>query len=137
MKKVIGYFKVLLLCSLIAGLSSCESDEDEFIYDYLVDETWIGDLGFADRYGDALESGLYFKGNGLGIDDQVYFDDPTGQVAFSLSFRWEIYGGILSLDYGSDYPLFEIYDVRITRDRLSGILYVDGEIDGPIVLTRY
>ena len=73
----------------------------------------------------------------MGIDDQVYYDDPTGKVVFSLPFRWNIYNGILSIDYGSDYPLFEIYDVYITGNKMSGILYVDGRIDGPIVLKRY
>ena len=138
MKNMMKYLKVLFICSLVISLTSCEDDDnDNFIYDYLVGEIWIGDLGFVDSYDDELESGLYFKGNGLGIDDQVYYDDPTGKVVFSLPFRWNIYNGILSIDYGSDYPLFEIYDVYITGNKMSGILYVDGRIDGPIVLKRY
>ena len=48
-----------------------------------------------------------------------------------------INGGILSLDYGNDYPLLEIYDVYVFGDELSGVLYVDGLRDGPITLYRY
>ena len=44
---------------------------------------------------------------------------------------------MLRIDYGVDYPLFEIRNVYVTRDRLSGALYVDGEYDGEIILKRY
>lgn len=137
MSNVLKYIKLLFICSLAIGLSSCDTDEDDIIYDYLVGDMWVGNLGFADAYDYPLESGLYFEGNGLGYDDQVYFDDPTGEVAFTLKFRWDIYNGVLKLDYGPGYPLFEIYDVDITRNRLSGALYVDGVYDGTIVLERF
>lgn len=131
------YIKVLFLCVLVMGLSSCDTDDDEFIYDNIVGGIWVGDLGFFDAYNYPLESGLYFEGNGLGHDDQVYYDDPTGEVACSLPFRWEILAGVLRIDYGPNYPLFEIQDVYVTRDRMSGFLYVDGEYDGKIILERY
>lgn len=87
-------------------------------------------------YNSPLESGLYFEGNGLGRDEQAYYNDPYGEVAFSLPFRWDIHGRILRLDYGYDYPLLEIYDVYVAGDRLSGVLYVDGHMDGPVMLER-
>lgn len=62
--------------------------------------------------------------------------DPYGEVAFSLPFRWDIHGRILRLDYGYNYPLLEIYDVYVAGDRLSGVLYVDGHMDGPVMLER-
>ena len=40
------------------------------------------------------------------------------------------------LDYGYNYPLLEIYDVYVAGDRLSGVLYVDGHMDGPVMLER-
>ena len=40
------------------------------------------------------------------------------------------------LDYGYDYPLLEIYDVYVSGNRLSGVLYVDGHMDGPVMLER-
>ena len=43
---------------------------------------------------------------------------------------------ILRLDYGYDYPLLEIYDVYVSGNRLSGVLYVDGHMDGPVMLER-
>lgn len=55
---------------------------------------------------------------------------------FSLPFRWDIHGRILRLDYGYNYPLLEIYDVYVAGDRLSGVLYVDGHMDGPVMLER-
>lgn len=57
------YLNILFLCTLVLGLSSCETDDgdDFYIYDTLVGGIWLGDLGFADNYNSALESGLYLK----------------------------------------------------------------------------
>lgn len=119
------FLNILFLCTLALGLSSCEPDdgEDYYIYDTLPGGIWVGDLGFADAYNSPLESGLYFEGNGLGRDEQAYYNDPYGEVAFSLPFRWDIHGRILRLDYGYNYPLLEIYDVYVAGDRLSGVLW--------------
>ena len=119
------FLNILFLCTLALGLSSCEPDdgEDYYIYDTLLGGIWVGDLGFADAYNSPLESGLYFEGNGLGRDEQAYYNDPYGEVAFSLPFRWDIHGRILRLDYGYNYPLLEIYDVYVAGDRLSPVYY--------------
>ena len=102
------YTKLLFLClSSIIVFTSCE--DDETVFDRIVGYEWVGDLGFADRYG-PLESGLFFERNGFGSDAQCYYDDPHGDIIYELPFRWVINGGILSLDYGNDYPLLEIYD---------------------------
>lgn len=121
MRKMRKFLNILFLCTLALGLSSCEPDdgEDYYIYDTLLGGIWVGDLGFADAYNSPLESGLYFEGNGLGRDEQAYYNDPYGEVAFSLPFRWDIHGRILRLDYGYNYPLLEIYDVYVAGDRLS------------------
>lgn len=118
------FLNILFLCTLALGLSSCEPDdgEDYYIYDTLLGGIWVGDLGFADAYNSPLESGLYFEGNGLGKDEQAYYNDPYGEVAFRLPFRWDIHGRILRLDYGYNYPLLEIYDVYVAGDRLSGVV---------------
>lgn len=138
MRKMRKFLNILFLCTLALGLSSCEPDdgEDYYIYDTLPGGIWVGDLGFADAYNSPLESGLYFEGNGLGRDEQAYYNDPYGEVVFSLPFRWDIHGRILRLDYGYNYPLLEIYDVYVAGDRLSGVLYVDGHMDGPVMLER-
>lgn len=108
--------RLLFLCSLLLGLHACETEsEDFYICDELMEGVWVGDLGFSDLYGEPLESGLTFKPNGLGRDEQVYYDDPYGEVVFSLPLRWDVYGGALRLDYGIDYPLLEIYDVYVSR----------------------
>lgn len=103
------FLNILFLCTLALGLSSCEPDdgEDYYIYDTLPGGIWVGDLGFADAYNSPLESGLYFEGNGLGRDEQAYYNDPYGEVAFSLPFRWDIHGRILRLDYGYNYPCWK------------------------------
>lgn len=103
------FLNILFLCTLALGLSSCEPDdgEDYYIYDTLLGGIWVGDLGFADAYNSPLESGLYFEGNGLGRDEQAYYNDPYGEVAFSLPFRWDIHGRILRLDYGYNYPCWK------------------------------
>lgn len=115
--------------------SSCEQD-DETIFDRLVRYGWAGDLGFSDRDGEPLESGLLFDVNGFGTDEQCYFDD-SDYIVSSLPFRWMINDGILSLDYGNAYPMIEIYDVYISGGELSGILYVNGFRDGPVTLYAY
>lgn len=94
MRKMRKFLNILFLCTLALGLSSCEPDdgEDYYIYDTLLGGIWVGDLGFADAYNSPLESGLYFEGNGLGRDEQAYYNDPYGEVAFSLPFRWDIHG---------------------------------------------
>lgn len=86
MRKMRKFLNILFLCTLALGLSSCEPDdgEDYYIYDTLPGGIWVGDLGFADAYNSPLESGLYFEGNGLGRDEQAYYNDPYGEVAFSL-----------------------------------------------------
>lgn len=105
MRKMRKFLNILFLCTLALGLSSCEPDdgEDYYIYDTLLGGIWVGDLGFADAYNSPLESGLYFEGNGLGRDEQAYYNDPYGEVAFSLPFRWDIHGRILRLDYGYNF----------------------------------
>lgn len=91
MRKMRKFLNILFLCTLALGLSSCEPDdgEDYYIYDTLLGGIWVGDLGFADAYNSPLESGLYFEGNGLGKDEQAYYNDPYGEVAFRLPFRWD------------------------------------------------
>lgn len=105
MRKMRKFLNILFLCTLALGLSSCEPDdgEDYYIYDTLLGGIWVGDLGFADAYNSPLESGFYFEGNGLGRDEQAYYNDPYGEVAFSLPFRWDIHGRILRLDYGYNF----------------------------------
>lgn len=53
------YTKLLFLClSSIIVFTSCE--DDETVFDRIVGYEWVGDLGFADRYG-PLESGLFLR----------------------------------------------------------------------------
>lgn len=82
------YTKLLFLClSSIIVFTSCE--DDETVFDRIVGYEWVGDLGFADRYG-PLESGLFFERNGFGSDAQCYYDDPHGDIIYELPFRWVI-----------------------------------------------
>lgn len=135
MSDVLKYAKVLVLCLGVLALTSCEQDDDT-IFDRLVRYGWAGDLGFVDRYGVPLQSGLILDSNGFGDDEQCYFDDPN-YVFEPLPLRWMIRDGVLILDYGNDYPLLEIYDVYISGDELTGVLYVDGVRDGFITLYRF
>lgn len=135
MKSVLKYTKILVLCLGVLALTSCEQDDDT-IFDRLVRYGWAGDLGFVDRYGEPLQSGLILDSNGFGDDEQCYFDDPN-YVFEPLPLRWMIRDGVLILDYGNDYPLLEIYDVYISGDELTGVLYVDGVRDGFITLYRF
>ncbi|WP_259322031.1 hypothetical protein [Bacteroides stercorirosoris] len=81
--------------------------------------------------------GCILMGTVLELMRNAIMMTQMGEIIYSLPFRWVINGGILSLDYGNDYPLLEIYDVYVFGDELSGVLYVDGLRDGPITLYRY
>lgn len=82
MDNVLRYAKLMFLCLGILTLTSCEPD-DEATFDDLVRYGWAGDLGFSDKYGEPLQSGLVLDRDGFGVDDQCYFDD-LNHVAFSL-----------------------------------------------------
>lgn len=130
--KGLKYLQLIALCVLTLSLFSCQDDDE--IFDRLTGETWVGDLGFSDRYGEKLESGLFFKNNGFGYDDQCYFDDP--RVVTTMDFRWTVRNGDLILDYGINQPLLEIRGIYVGDSELTGALYVDGENDGSITLRR-
>lgn len=135
-RRIMAYTKALMLLVLILGFSACQDEES--IRDRLVGRTWVGDLGFSDQYGDALESGLLFKSNGFGLDKQFYYVQ-TRRADFELEFRWILSGNDLRLDYGTNhdgypYPILEIRGIYIDRDVLYGILYVNGKYDGDIEL---
>lgn len=138
-QKIRAYTQAILLLVVVLGLTACQ--DEETIRDRLVGRTWVGDLGFADRYGKALESRLTFKSNGFGVDEQFYYKSRSADSGpdFKLDFRWQLSGNNLKLDYGTDrdgvpYPILEIRDVYIDRDVLYGVLYVDGWIDGDVEL---
>lgn len=131
-----NYIRLCMACLTLVLLAACAQD-DKVVFDSIVGHTWVGDLGFSDRYGDPLESGLNFDSNGFGVDDQCYFDDPHGHIVYSLPFRWRIENNILSLDYGNEYPLLEICDVYVAHGEINGMLYVDGYREGSVTLYRY
>ena len=126
--------KVLLLCTSLFLLTSCEQDEDE-AYGRLVRYFWVGDLGFTDNFGEPVESGLSFDDSGFGTDEQCYYND--GYPYATLPFRWMLYDGTLSLDYGNKYPLLEIRGLYVGVDELSGSLYINGQYWDHISLYRY
>lgn len=135
-KRITTYTRALLLLVLVLGFTACQDEES--IRDRLIGRTWIGDLGFSDEYGDALESGLTFKSNGFGLDRQFYYVQSR-RADFELEFRWILSGNDLRLDYGTDrdgypYPILEIRGLYIDRDVLYGVLYVNGKYDGDIEL---
>lgn len=134
MKKTFTFARILLFSLLLCGMASCDENDDD-IFRELVRYQWVGDLGFSDSYGEPLESGLLFDANGFGDDEQCYFGDD--RIFATLPFRWNLYDGVLELDYGNHYPLLEIAGILFTRDGLEGTLYVDGRYDGAIRLYRY
>ena len=132
--KLLNYAKLVLLSVLAFTMLSCQDDNE--IYDQLIRGTWVGDLGFYDKYGD-LESGLYFEPGGFGVDEQCYMDDPDGYIEYKIDFHWNLGNGTLTLDYGPKYPIFELRDVYILNDELHGVLYRDGHREGPVTFFRY
>lgn len=123
----------LLLCTSLFILTSCEQDEDE-AFGRLVRYYWVGDLGFTDSFGEPVESGLSFDDSGFGTDEQYYYDNHPYR---NLTFRWMLYDGTLSLDYGNRYPPLEIRNLYVGIDELSGSLYVDGRYWDHVSLYRY
>lgn len=131
--KVLNPIKLfLLLAFAVVGFSSCEQD-DESIYYYLIDRTWVGDLGFTDGYL-PLESGITFKGDDYAVDRQYYYPEDGGRDFITLNLKWWIDMGTLYLDYGRDYPLLEIRGVYISGRFLNGELYANGVYDYSVSL---
>ena len=115
MKNLKKYVGVLMLLTLLVGFTSCE--DDETIFDHIVGRTWVGDLGFwVDN--SPVESGITFKSNGFGVDEQWYYD--WDRVAAVLDVRWWIEDGDLFLDYGNGYPLLILADVYVEGRYLTG-----------------
>lgn len=131
--KVLNHIKLLLLLTVaVVSLSSCEQD-DESIYYYIIDRTWVGDLGFTDGFY-PLESGITFKGNDYAVDRQCYYPEEGGRDFGTFSLTWWIDMGTLYLDYGRGYPLLEIRGVYVSGRFLNGELYADGKYDFSVSL---
>lgn len=91
----------------------------------------VGDLGFwVDN--SPVESGITFKSNGFGVDEQWYYD--WDRVAAVLDVRWWIEDGDLFLDYGNGYPLLILADVYVEGRYLTGRLYSNNIDQGTVTL---
>lgn len=126
---------ILILCTLltVSAFSSCESDDDETIFDSIVGRVWIGDLGMIDPAGGfPLESAVYFGGDGFGKDDLVYYDNGEPYDIFNI--QWDAYDGNIYINYGNVAPPRELHDVRVRRGTLTGTLYIYGDYYGPVTL---
>ena len=129
MKNLKKYVGVLMLLTLLVGFTSCE--DDETIFDHIVGRTWVGDLGFwVDN--SPVGSGITFKSNGFGVDEQWYYD--WDRVAAVLDVRWWIEDGDLFLDYGNGYPLLILADVYVEGRYLTGRLYSNNIDQGTVTL---
>lgn len=125
-------WSAILLIIMMMMVSSCDDQSDDQIYDNLIGQTWVGDLGFTvDEF--PVESGITFSGNDYAIDEQYYFG---GDRAATLTLRWWIEGQSLWLDYGYGYPILEIRKIRVGNLFLHGSIYADGYYDGEIELER-
>ena len=51
---------------------------------------------------------------------------------FTMNFLTELL--LSTVRMATPILLVEIYDVYVAGDRLSGVLYVDGHMDGPVML---
>ena len=132
-KKPYKFLSVIVMGLLLMTFASCDSQDDNQIYNRLYGETWVGDLGFyVGRF--PVESGITFRSGDYAIDEQYYYDN--GGRAATLSLRWWIDYGTLFLDYGVDYPILEIRNVYVGNLYLNGILYVDGAYEGNVELER-
>lgn len=129
MKVLKKYAGVLMMLTLLVSFTSCE--DDETIFDQIVGRTWIGDLGFyVDEF--PVESGITFKSNGFGVDEQWYYD--FDREAASLDVRWWIEDGNLFLDYGNGYPLLILKALVIDGRYMSGRLFADNVDQGIVTL---
>ncbi len=123
----------LMLLTLI-GFSSCAQQDDNTLYRNLIGYSWIGDLGFENR-GYAVNNIITFKGNDYAVDDQYFMDN--GEFATTMTIRWWVDGATLWMDYGGINPMFEIRDLFVGSEYLSGTLYVNGAYEGYIRMDKY
>ncbi len=128
-------YSLSLLIILALSLSSCSDQDDDQIYDGLIGQTWVGDLGF--YVGNLpVESGITFSGNDYAVDEQYYYNENGGGRAATLTLRWWVEGQSLWLDYGSHYPMLEIRNIRVGNLYLHGSLFADGQFDSDIEMER-
>lgn len=123
------------LCMFLTAISlpSCDTDDDETIFDSIVGRVWIGDLGMiAPADGFPLESAVYFGGDGFGTDDLVYYEN--GRPYGICNIQWDAYDGNIYINYGNIAPPRELHDVRVRRGTLTGTLYIYGSYYGPVTL---
>ena len=112
MKNLIFYEGVLMSPTLLVGFTS-------------------SDLGFwVDN--SPVVSGITFKSNGFGVDEQWYYD--WDRVAAVLDVRWWIEDGDLFLDYCNGYPLLILADVYVEGRYLTGRLYSNNIDQGTVTL---
>ena len=129
MKTVKKYVGILMMLTLLVGFTSCE--DDDTIFDHIVGRTWVGDLGFYVD-GEPVESGITFKSNGFGEDEQWFYD--WDRRAAILDVRWWIDHGDLYLDYGNRYPLLVLEAVYVNGRYLTGRLYSNNIDQGTVTL---
>ena len=117
MKTVKKYASILMILTLFVGFTSCE--DDDTIFDHIVE-------------GEPVESGITFKSNGFGQDEQWFYD--WDQRAAILDVRWWIDHGDLYLDYGNRYPLLVLEAIYVDGRYLTGRLYSNNIDQGTVTL---
>lgn len=121
--------RILLFFALLAAtftLNSCERSDNHYdpsLYEVVAGRTWVGDLGFYDRYNVPLESGVYLAANGFGEDELCYFP-PREECVGKAQIRWSSTEDSIYIDYGTQYAPREIKHIYIDRGRLCGDLYI-------------
>ena len=83
------YSRVLLLCILVLGLSSCETDDTE----YWLSGTWAGQVG-------ARDASFIFNENRTGSYRIEGVDSGTFDWYFEDEQYWDAPSGTIILDFG-------------------------------------
>lgn len=135
MTKFKFYLLSILAVISLTTLTSCETDEDiGYGLAGAFGQTWYGDFGSSDAYGEPLYSEIMFMAGrydnvGTGWERTYYQYD--GAPCYSDTFDWEIVNGVLYL-YFSYQGEWRIYDYYVGnrvfkgyRDDFPFELYLD------------
>lgn len=87
------YSRVLLLCILVLGLSSCETDDTE----YWLSGTWAGQVGARDAsfiFNENRTGSYRIEGGDSGtfdwyFEDEQYWDAPSGTIILDFGHKIE------------------------------------------------
>ena len=137
MTKFKFYLLSILAVISLTTLTSCETDEDiGYGLAGAFGQTWYGDFGSSDAYGEPLYSEIMFvagQSNSHGSGwEKTYYQDNL-EPCYQDTFDWVVDNGILYIYYRNQSPLV-IHDFYVSHRTFKG--YFENGLEFYLYLDR-